>query len=56
MRPWFVAISKIVKDESLHLEQSEAHLDVGQFWPRVLMPIVAASTESVYLVGYASMR
>lgn len=46
-----VAISKIVNDEMLHLEQSEVHLDVGQFWPRVLMPIVAASTESVIWLG-----
>lgn len=39
-----IAISKIIKDESLHLEQSEAHLEAGQFWSKVLMPIVSAST------------
>ena len=45
------AISKIVAEETLHLEQSEAHLEAGRFWPKVLMPIVAASTESVIWLG-----
>ena len=45
------AISKIVAEETLHLEQSESHLAAGQFWPKVLMPIVAASTESVIWLG-----
>lgn len=44
-------ISKIVAEETLHLEQSESHLDAGHFWPKVLMPIVAASTESVIWLG-----
>lgn len=45
------AISKIVAEETLHLEQSESHLEAGRFWPKVLMPIVAASTESVIWLG-----
>ncbi|MGE8317764.1 MAG: demethoxyubiquinone hydroxylase family protein [Comamonas sp.] len=45
------AISKIVIEETLHLEQSELHIDAGQFWPKLLMPIVALSTESVIWLG-----
>lgn len=45
------AISKIVAEETLHLEQSASHLETGRFWPKVLMPIVAASTESVIWLG-----
>lgn len=45
------AISKIVEDEAQHLEQSELHLAAGQFWPQVLTPIVAASTEAVIWLG-----
>lgn len=45
------AISQIVAEETLHLRQSESHLAAGRFWPKVLMPIVAASTESVIWLG-----
>lgn len=45
------AISRIVAEETLHLEQSESHLVAGRFWPKVIMPIVAASTESVIWLG-----
>jgi ubiquinone biosynthesis monooxygenase Coq7 len=45
------AISKIVAEEREHLAQSESHLSYGQFWPTVLTPIVAASTESVIWLG-----
>ena len=45
------AISKIVAEETLHLEQSESHLEAGHFWPKVLTPIVAASAESVIWLG-----
>jgi len=45
------AISKIVAEEQHHHDQSASHLSAGAFWPRVLSPIVAASTESVIWLG-----
>jgi ubiquinone biosynthesis monooxygenase Coq7 len=45
------AISKIVAEEQQHHDQSAAHIAKGQFWPKVLTPIVAASTESVIWLG-----
>jgi ubiquinone biosynthesis monooxygenase Coq7 len=46
-----VAISSIVDDERQHHDHSAAQLQRGTFWPRVLSPIVAASTEAVIWVG-----
>jgi ubiquinone biosynthesis monooxygenase Coq7 len=45
------AIDSIVAEERLHHDQSASHIAVGQFWPRVLSPIVSASTEAVIWVG-----
>lgn len=45
------AIAKIVADEEQHLEQSVMHLAPGQFWPKVLTPVVAASTQTVIWLG-----
>jgi ubiquinone biosynthesis monooxygenase Coq7 len=45
------AISAIVNEEQQHHDQSAAHLEHGRFWPTVLAPIVAASTEAVIWVG-----
>jgi ubiquinone biosynthesis monooxygenase Coq7 len=45
------AISKIVAEEQHHHDQSASHFSPGNFWPRVLSPIVAASTESVIWLG-----
>jgi ubiquinone biosynthesis monooxygenase Coq7 len=45
------AIESIVEEERHHHDQSASHIAVGQFWPRVLSPIVSASTEAVIWVG-----
>lgn len=45
------AISAIVSDEQQHHDQSASHLQIGGFWPTVLSPLVAASTEAVIWVG-----
>jgi|AraplaMF_Col_mMF_1032025.scaffolds.fasta_scaffold07167_3 ubiquinone biosynthesis monooxygenase Coq7 len=45
------AIRQIVDEEQHHHDQSASHLAPGQFWPRVLSPLVAASTESVIWLG-----
>jgi ubiquinone biosynthesis monooxygenase Coq7 len=45
------AIESIVIEERRHHDQSASHITVGQFWPRVLSPIVSASTEAVIWVG-----
>jgi 3-demethoxyubiquinol 3-hydroxylase len=50
----FKAIESIVMEERQHHDQSATHIAVGQFWPRVLSPIVAASTEAVIWVGMRS--
>lgn len=46
------AIGLIVQEEQAHHDQSAAHLAAaGRLWPRLLTPIVAASTESVIWLG-----
>ena len=45
------AIESIVTEERQHHDQSASHITVGQFWPRMLSPIVSASTEAVIWVG-----
>ena len=45
------AIESIVTEERQHHDHSASHITVGQFWPRVLSPIVSASTEAVIWVG-----
>lgn len=46
------AIQQIVEEEQTHHDQSAAHLGAtGRLWPRLLTPIVAASTESVIWLG-----
>jgi ubiquinone biosynthesis monooxygenase Coq7 len=45
------AISKIVEDEQHHHDRSASHLVQSRFWPRVLTPIVAVSTEAVIWLG-----
>lgn len=49
--PAVEAISKIVAEERQHHDQSAAHLAGSRFWPKVLTPVVAASTESVIWLG-----
>jgi 3-demethoxyubiquinol 3-hydroxylase len=44
-------ISAIVAEEREHHDRSVAHLEANAFWPRLLTPIVAASTESVIRLG-----
>lgn len=45
------AIALIVEEEQHHHDQSATHLVAGQVWPKLLTPIVAASTESVIWLG-----
>lgn len=45
------AISSIVAEEQQHHDQSLGHVQASAFWPRVLTPIVAASTETVIWLG-----
>ena len=45
------AIQEIVVEERQHHDHSAAHVRGRQFWPRVLTPIVAASTETVIWLG-----
>lgn len=45
------AISTIVAEEQQHHDQSMSHLAKSHFWPKVLTPVVAASTESVIWLG-----
>jgi ubiquinone biosynthesis monooxygenase Coq7 len=45
------AISAIVEEEQQHHDQSAAHISGGGFWPAILSPLVAASTEAVIWVG-----
>lgn len=45
------AISAIVAEEQLHHDQSASHIEPGQFWPRLLSPLVSSSTEAVIWLG-----
>ncbi|MFL6587938.1 MAG: demethoxyubiquinone hydroxylase family protein [Luteimonas sp.] len=45
------AISSIVAEEQHHHDQSLGHVQAGTFWPRVLAPVVSASTEAVIWLG-----
>ncbi|WP_051294058.1 demethoxyubiquinone hydroxylase family protein [Pseudoduganella violaceinigra] len=45
------AVSRIVVDEQEHHDRSLAHLSKGRFWPALLDPVVAVSTESVIWLG-----
>ncbi len=45
------AIAAIVNEERQHLEQSSSRLSGGQFRPRIITPLVSASTESVIWLG-----
>ena len=45
------AVSSIVAEEEEHHDSSAVHLNTGTFWPRMLTPIVSASTEAVIWLG-----
>jgi len=45
------AISAIISDEKEHHDRSAAHAKAGWFWPRVISPVVAVSTEFVIWSG-----
>jgi ubiquinone biosynthesis monooxygenase Coq7 len=45
------AIASIIDDERQHHDHSASHLQGGKFWPQVLSPVVAASTEAVIWIG-----
>jgi len=45
------AISAIISEEREHHDRSSVHARAGRFWPRLLMPLVSASTEAVIWVG-----
>jgi ubiquinone biosynthesis monooxygenase Coq7 len=44
-------VSAIVADERQHHDQSAVRANAGRFWPRVLTPVVSASTEIVIWLG-----
>jgi 3-demethoxyubiquinol 3-hydroxylase len=46
-----VAISAIVMEEQQHHDRSASHLQGGKFWPSMISPVVAASTEAVIWIG-----
>ena len=45
------AISAIIVDEQQHHDASARHLDGDAIWPRILSPLVSASTEAVIWLG-----
>ncbi|WP_395400510.1 demethoxyubiquinone hydroxylase family protein [Pseudoduganella sp. UC29_106] len=45
------AIESIVAEERQHYDRSASDIDGGNFWSRVLSPIVSASTEAVIWIG-----
>jgi ubiquinone biosynthesis monooxygenase Coq7 len=45
------AITSIIDDEREHHDASALKVRAGQFWPRILTPVVAASTEVVIWLG-----
>jgi ubiquinone biosynthesis monooxygenase Coq7 len=45
------AVRQIVEEEQQHHDRSAEHFSTGSFWPRVIRPVVAASTESVIWLG-----
>jgi ubiquinone biosynthesis monooxygenase Coq7 len=45
------AIASILEDEQQHHDRSAVHRQAGGFWPAVLTPVVAASTEAVIWTG-----
>jgi len=45
------AIRSIIAEEQQHHDQSLGSAQAGWFWPRVLTPIVSASTEAVIWLG-----
>ena len=47
----FDAVSAIVAEEKHHRDQSSTHIKADQFWPRILTPVVAVSTEAVIWLG-----
>lgn len=44
-------VMSILHDEQSHHDRAASQLHAGQFWPRILKPIVAASTELVIWMG-----
>lgn len=44
-------ISAIVDEEQAHHDLSAAQVEAGAFWPRLLTPVVSASTEVVIRLG-----
>ncbi len=45
------AISAIVSEEQDHHDRSASHAQTDKFWPKVLTPVVSASTEAVIWLG-----
>ena len=45
------AVLSIASDEREHHDRSALEARQGSFWPRVLMPVVSASTEAVIWLG-----
>ncbi len=50
-QPAVEAISTIIAEEQHHHDQSATHVQAGKFWPKLISPIVSASTETVIWLG-----
>jgi ubiquinone biosynthesis monooxygenase Coq7 len=50
----FAAISAIVREEREHHDRAASDAKVNTLWLRILMPVVAASTEAVIWIGMRS--
>jgi 3-demethoxyubiquinol 3-hydroxylase len=46
----YAAVANIVEEEQTHHDQSASGM-TGRFWPKVLTPVVAVSTETVIWLG-----
>lgn len=47
----FDAVSRIVAEEQEHHDHGRDAMHAGAFWPRILTPVVRASTETVIRLG-----
>jgi len=45
------AIREIIRDEQEHHDRSASYVKTGGFWPKLLAPIVAVSTNTVIWLG-----
>jgi ubiquinone biosynthesis monooxygenase Coq7 len=44
-------LREIIRDEQRHHDVSADHLAAGSWWPKIITPVIAASTETVIWIG-----